>query len=547
MPSQGNQFAALERASLVEYSASTQIERVGDSRVKIRGEGRLCIILGTCGLFVKHGAVSVCGAVLQSSPNKVNLYSPTSHALPAIDAQGGVAEIELESSQLDIAGHGLQSLVRVGFPDVWRPPGLRQQDSQLTYNIFGYDIEADQASMGRCRILDTHAWSKLISGLTSHAKRSGQAARILIQGAPSSGVSTFAQNLVNRLVQHEGASTGVAFVDLEATRPAFTPPGTVALQQVKNAVYGPPHTRPAANSGPLSKMHYVGARHPDEQEISPWYFDCCLDLLASEAAKRMTGSKKPMIIHAPKWLTAVMAAETAEALAMRDTFWEAARPTHVVYLGPSRDEFLASLPSTPIVITHHVPQIPLQQYDHARQADMSMQAYFHLVLRENGDRMFSNTPVLSNTAGTHALSFAEASFGEHAPVTGVLLDTTSIGNINVSEAISGRIAAVLAVTRKVLDDLGYDEAKSGIEESTLFRFEGPLADAALHAAGVTCLGFGYIQSIDEERQNINLTTPIPRKLLLKKSLASDDDRPPKLILVVPAGDMEWLRKENAKV
>ncbi|RMD39722.1 hypothetical protein DV735_g5403, partial [Chaetothyriales sp. CBS 134920] len=496
-----NQFGALSTASLVQYSSDRAIEALSATRVKIRGSGHLGLMLGTATLFVKRGAVSICGAILPASTRKVNIYSPRSHTLPAIEA----------------------SLVAIGFPDVWRPLELDASAYERTFHILGYHFTPDPSYPKRYTTLNTHDWNPVLTELAEQAKSADTSTRILVHGPNNSGVSTFAQNLLNRLVNQADPAVGVAFVDLEADRPAFTPPGTIALQQVKIPVFGPPYTRPAANSGPLSKMHYVGIRGSKSPDIG-WHYRCALDLLDDEARKGETQPLRPVIIHAPKWLSRLRpgSPEWSE-------IWDRINPTHVVYLGDSDG---VSIPSDKTVYRLEAKRV--EQYDMSRQADMSLQAYFHMVVSREGERLFNCAPVVVDQLKTHSLSFYP-----YGIIKGVILDDQSIAPEDVAAAITGKIVAVFAVSSDALDQLGYDDDKA---TGKLCQFDGNLNTLPLSPAELGCIGFGFVRAVKERAKYLTLTTPIPAKLL-NRAFSHGDKGNPQLILAVSNLSADWLLNE----
>ncbi|RMZ74966.1 hypothetical protein DV737_g5559, partial [Chaetothyriales sp. CBS 132003] len=508
-----NQFDALSTASLVvQYPSDREVDTLSPTRVKIRGSGQLCVILGTATVFVKRGAVSICGAILPASTRKVSIYSPRSHALPAIDAVGGKAEIELESAELDLDGHGLQSLVAIGFPDVWRPLELGPTTYGRTFHVLGYHFIPHPTNAKRYTTLNTHDWNPVLAELAQHAKSADRSTRILVHGPHNSGVSTFAQNLLNRLVNQTDPAIGVAYVDLESERPGFTPPGTVALQQVKIPVFGPPYTRPAANSGPLSKMHYIGIRSSKTSDIG-WHYRCSLDLLDDEARKGESQPLRPVIVHAPKWLSRLRpgSAEWTE-------IWDKINPTHVVCLGESD---AASIPSDKTIYRMQAKRV--EQYDMSRQADMSLQAYFHMVVSREGERLFNCAPVVIDQLKTHALRFYP-----YGIIKGVIIDDQSIAPEDVASAVTGKIVAVLTVSSEALDQLGYTDDKSS---RGLYLFDGNLNTLPLPPTELCCIGFGFVRAVDESADHLTLTTPIPAKML-SRAFSPEEKGNPQMILAV---------------
>ncbi|RMZ89777.1 hypothetical protein DV736_g2984, partial [Chaetothyriales sp. CBS 134916] len=518
-----NQFGALSTASLVQYSSDRAIEALSPTRVKIRGSGQLCVILGTATLFVKRGTVSICGAILPASTRKVNIYSPRSHTLPAIDAIGGRAEIELESAELDLEGHGMQSLVAIGFPDVWRPLELDPTTYQRTFHIFGYHFMPDRSNAKRYTTLNTQDWNPVLTELAEHAKSTDRSTRILIHGPNNSGVSTFGQNLLNRLVNQADPAVGVAFVDLESERPGFTPPGTIALQQVKIPVFGPPYTRPAANSGPLSKMHYVGIRGSKTSDVG-WHYQCAIDLLDDEARKGENQPLRPVIVHAPKWLSRLRAG-SAEWIEI----WDKINPTHVVSLG---DSDTASIPTDKIVYRMEAKRV--EQYDMSRQADMSLQAYFHMVVSREGERLFNCAPVVIDQLKTHALRF-----DPYGIIKGVIIDDQSIAPEDVAAAVTGKIVAVLSVSSEALDQLGYTGNKAS---GRLYQFDGNLNTLPVPPAELCCIGFGFVRAVNESAKHLTLTTPIPAKML-NRTFSHENKGNPQMILAVSNFSTDWLLNE----
>jgi mRNA cleavage and polyadenylation factor CLP1 P-loop len=518
-----NQFAALATPS-----TSGQIEQISPTKVRAAlSAGGRCVVIGTYSLWVKNGTVTVCGARFPASSRPYNVFAPISHALPAIEPTDGLAEFELET-----INNGLQSLLTVGFPDVWRPAGVQTQSTSSFY-VLGHDFQADALY----KILEVpKSWQSVINGLADALNTSSSPLssppRILVNGAASCGTSTFAQNLLNSLISKVGPSVGVAFVDLEAVRPAFTPPGTIALQEVKAPIFGPPFTRPAANVGNLSRMHFVGHRPAEILERGPpWYFACCIELLNYESSKRSSTSKKPLIVHAPKWLSPLTTQNTLYSSAAKQQIWEAINPTHVVHLSASEDPFITSIPELETTAIQHIRQKPFAQYDLTRQAEMSMQAYFHLKFWKDGSRFFTSTPVLNNIEAMYSLSCDE--FGG---LKGAILDTSIPTDVTI-EGLVGRMAAVLLVTEEGLDAAEGTEYRGDDEYWGIPRYS--LNDFSPEV--VSCLGFGFIRRVDRVDMELVLTTPITKARLFGKDNAKEQ---PQLLLWLPGGDTTWIERER---
>lgn len=522
-----NQFSTLVQASAVAFSPSREVEELTRGTVRIRlSRGQVCsqcqlglvrtdwtqkcVLLGTCTLWVKQGSVSVYGAVLSASTAIYRIYAPTTHALPAIEATTTNAEVEIEP-----LSDGITELPYTRTRDRWTPVGVKQTSD--LFCVLGHSIEYDLKSPGRLRELDIAPWKALLTNASTYDSSSPP--RILICGRRSSGLSTFARCIVNRLLARQSANsdlanrTGVRVVDLDLSTPEFVPPGLISLVQVNEPVFGPPFTHllppSSSDAGHVLRTHFLG--EIGATDLSDWHLDRAYDLFELETNRRLQQHRAPLVILLPRWLN-----EVDDVTAIK--LWSKMAPTQVFCLDPNPAlPHLTRWQSIAEDRRCNINQVPVQVFEKisaVQQHDLQMQSYFHLNASPMIRPFWDQKPILAGMRRHATLSYG----GDDASICLIFVMGGHIAFEDTYEALWGSLVALVAVPSTLLTDdvlcaertrhnLSIQQIQRTDEDLPRWQGRPGLEDSFPFAAeGSFCLGLALVQDIDVASREIRLIT-----------------------------------------
>ncbi|KIW11008.1 hypothetical protein PV08_10307 [Exophiala spinifera] len=549
-----NQFSTLVDASTVHFSSSREVENINERSVKVRlSRGQKCTILGACCLWVKEGVVSVYGAILQASTTTFRLYAPATYGLPSIEALTSNAEF-----QLDSLGDEIQNLPYIGVRDVWSSTGAG--NSRLSFDIIGHSIEQDAKGLRRPKELNSDAWKTVLSHFSSPAStksHSSSSPRIVVCGRRSSGVSTLARHLSNRLLTQQHSKGLVNFVDLDSGMPEFTPPGTISMLQIQEPILGPSFSHAVLsrqNLGRTFRTHFVG--EIERTDLSDWHLDRVIDLLTLEQSVRGKKDNTPVVIVVPKWLEDIES-QTASLI------WKMMQPTDIICLDTRQSSpHLQPWKTLAETASCRIHQIPAQTFDRMpplREHELYMQSYFHMSESSSGHSHWAETPILAQDP-------VILNYGFQTPdVGGVLLLGGSVALEDTCEALEESIVALLLVRQQqkaeedpaVLDkglNIDMDDTESMEDRGwRVSRTEEQIPrllqshrshDAFPYSVKQSyCIGLGLVTRLDVVKRQISLVTPLQSQILLRRPEGHQ------LALVAPRATSDarftsdWARKE----
>jgi polynucleotide 5'-hydroxyl-kinase GRC3/NOL9 len=170
-------------------------------------------------------------------------------------------------------------------------------------------------------------WNAALSNLT---ESSGQVPAIFVCGPKSSGKSTFARLLTNRLLSNLPGSekgsnaTGIALLDLDPGQPEYSTPGHLSLVHLQEPNFGPPYAHPIPHGKcRMVRSHAIGAVTPS---MAPsFYMACASDLLAHYRNLLSSSLNCPLVINTPGWVLGT-------GLEILVDLITKIRPTDVVYM-----------------------------------------------------------------------------------------------------------------------------------------------------------------------------------------------------------------------
>lgn len=269
---------------------------------------------------------------------------------------------------------------------------------------------------------------------------------IMICGPKSSGKSTFAKLLTNKLLLTPNDSwnntaklrqTGVAFLDTDPGQPEYSVPGQLALLHIHTPNFGPPFTHPVANSkDKIIQSHSIGALSPS---MDTKHYMACVKDLVSRYKQQATMRSCPLIINTPGWVLGT-GLEILLDLVLNS------KPSSIVYLskdGPP--EVVNSLKEvaklTPVfTIPSQAGEYTTRTAAHLRT--MQCLSYFHLKASSDSALRWSGQPLTSIPPWEIRYS------GENPGILGVVCYGEQPPPDLLADTINGSLLAVV-----VIDDM----------------------------------------------------------------------------------------------
>ncbi|RFU30861.1 hypothetical protein B7463_g5506, partial [Scytalidium lignicola] len=347
----------------------------------------------------------------------------------------------------------------------------------------------------------------------------GKAPIVMICGPKSSGKSTFAKLLTNKLWSpptntSKGTSEvrnhpGVALLDLDPGQPEYSPPGQLSLIHVQEPNYGPPYSHPIpAGKNQLIKSHTIGALSPS---LDPsLYMDCVLDLFTHYRSllSRIPGC--PLIINTPGWVLGT-------GLEILVDIISKLQPSSVIYMsqeGPEEvvDSLREAAMETPFIT------LPSQTSGYvgrtaAHLRSMQYMSYFHLnvtnkKLNWSGQPLTSVRPWEIRYSGNTPGILGIMCYGEQ-PAAEMLSE--SINGCIVAVVILDSMAAIRGFDMKDPDpDLPSEDEISFIIETPNehLPYFNPAYMSSLNPRYSQTVGLALIRGIDIKRHRLQILTPI---------------------------------------
>ncbi|EHK23558.1 uncharacterized protein TRIVIDRAFT_113809, partial [Trichoderma virens Gv29-8] len=487
----------------------------GTVALKLKDSERF-LVIGSFGIKVIAGEVTVFGATLQPSDNIHWIHAPHCHAIPVIRTSEK-ASLELHN---DPNADGLRRLSRLSplFRGIW---GESKDDS--TENSLGkgrtFQIvcSSDDAPK-KCVIQELSsppAWNKKLADLVSVAK--GGPFTTLVCGPKSAGKSTFSKMLANRLLTSEATRTGthgVAVLDLDPGQPEYAPCGTISLVHVTRPNLSAAFTHPNLDDEcyKVIRCHALASMTP--AAAPEHYLECVLDLL--DYYRRLLRNCH-LLINTPGWILG-----TGQDLLV--DIISRVNPPEVIYMsedGPAdvvevlrgaTKRTFTTLPSQPS-------EFASRTAAHLRA--MQAMSYFHLQEQKqtsSGLRPSWNPSPLSSIPPLQVRYS-----GKQRGILGILLYDYQSPSELLSEAINGMILAAVDVEdprafRNLANttQLPVDSADNGrYSEGFISRTAEGLPyipnanDITLDPCFSRTIGLVLIRGIDTTTQTLQILTPIP--------------------------------------
>ncbi|KAL3951818.1 hypothetical protein ACCO45_013535 [Purpureocillium lilacinum] len=466
-PNQGQdarpESKATQTYSSFRLTASNHRIRAGVTELKLEDSERF-LVLGSFGLRVLAGEVTVAGATLRPGETTYWVHAPHCHAVPVLRTA--------EKTRLEIHGDpnadGLRRLGRLS--PCFAASGTRTSPS-APFSLRTAEVRHPAAGL-------SPKWNRKLLSLVEAAARAPSAT--LVCGPKAAGKSTFSRLLTNRLLTSAGGTKGVVVLDLDPGQPEYAPPGTLSLVHVAAPNLGAPFTHPSLDDGAyrVLRCHSLASVNP----AAPW------TSTTSTGARTATA---PLIVNTPGWVLSL-------GLELLVQIITNIRP-EVVYMseeGPvetvdalteaARDGFTA-LPSQPAEFASRTA---------AHFRDMQAMSYFHSV--PGGPRL-SWTPSALSAARPLVVHYARGA------IRGILRYDYQLQADLLAEAINGAILAVVEVESP--------EALRGLPDARPTPEGLPFIpnpnDVALDPRHSRTIGLALVRGVDAAQKTLQVLTPMP--------------------------------------
>ncbi|EKD15047.1 uncharacterized protein L3040_003753 [Drepanopeziza brunnea f. sp. 'multigermtubi'] len=511
---------------------------VGGGTLRLRlAPGERLVIVGQYELRVRKGQVTFMGAALQPSDTFHRVFAASSHSLPVIrcsmndvipaeillrGCHGGLDVLEPLSPLFGRLWHAHGGPLGENYPD------LLPKFNRTTFRIL-FSTKLDLQSSYLQPLISPPEWNQLLSKLSEPVEKNRV---VMICGPKSSGKSTFAKILGNRLlsISENSTSRGIAVLDIDPGQPEYSPPGQLALVHVQNPNFGPPFSHPLpAGKSTLIRAHSVASISPSSDPSL--YLSCALDLFSHYRKMGSAVRNCPLIINTPGWVFGTGLEILVDLIGR-------VKPTEVIYMsleGPW--EVVSTLKDSAKQSTFFTLPSQISEYTTRTAAHLrSMQAisYFHLASADSNELLWRGQPLT-------AIPPWEIRYtGESPGIIGVMCYGEQPPPELLAETINGSLVAVV-----VIEDLaaipkpkdGHEEDVDGafdaelqvpkhfpesrrIEEPDIIStpveqipYFNPANVITLDPRYSHSIGLALVRGIDVARRRIQLLTPIAPRVI----------------------------------
>ncbi|KAL5606814.1 hypothetical protein BROUX41_003192 [Berkeleyomyces rouxiae] len=252
------------------------------------------VIVGSYGIKVCRGEVTIAGATLRPSDMVYWVHAPLCHSIPVLRCYKD-AGLELHPDPMFQNLRQLENLSPL-YRDIW-PSNMNRSFRVL----FTQDDVPKRAAMQL--LTSPPEWNKKLADIASSDINKNPI--YFICGPKGAGKSTFTRLLSNRLIStqllkfhsshRKTTIRGVNIVDIDPGQAEFTPPGLLSLIHVKQLNTAPPFGHPWTDGGMATELihsHAFGALTPGADP--DLYLSLAIDLCS-----RAKGA--PTLINTPGW------------------------------------------------------------------------------------------------------------------------------------------------------------------------------------------------------------------------------------------------------
>ncbi|KAI1413376.1 hypothetical protein F5Y13DRAFT_198646 [Hypoxylon sp. FL1857] len=310
--------------------SKSNYQRRKDGRIVLKlSDGDRLVILGSYGVRVTAGEITINGATLRSSDKIHWVDAPYCHALPVVRcSDSATTELYPHPNAAELRSLGkLSPLFRKLWNDTSITSDVKYTPTDSTFQILYTSTDGPKRAVLQ-DLISPPEWNREIARLISAS--SSKPSSFMITGPKSSGKSTFGKILVNRLItdQVNGSKSrvhrGVAVLDFDPGQPEYCVAGQIALVLVTEPVFSPSFSRPLPGTEiQMVRSHALASVSPaSDPEL---YLETALDLMTHY---RNTLARYPLIINTPGWIQGT-------GLDLLSSLITNLRPTEVVYMSES--------------------------------------------------------------------------------------------------------------------------------------------------------------------------------------------------------------------
>lgn len=446
---------------------------------------------------------------------------------------------------------GFESLLRSKRKSTYQivRPTINFPDIKLISQVFSSEDEPQKVYLQP--LISLPEWNRLLAKLTEPEIQ--QTAINMICGPKSSGKSTFAKLLANRLLSTSmGATTGtrspgVALIDLDPGQPEYSPPGHVSLIHLQEPNFGPPYTHPSPGSkGRVVRSHTIAALTPSMDPSL--YMACALDLFAHYRHLLSSVPHCPLIINTPGWVLGTGLEILMELIAR-------VRPNGVIYMSDEGPwEVVQSLRTAAKLISTPVYTLPSQLSEYTTRTSvhlrtMQTMSYFHLNITHEKKLSWNYTPLTSLPPWEIIYS------GNNPGILGILCYGEQPPASLLADTINGSLVAVVVIEDTAaipgwdsqeqdedvtnegpipemsnLDDVTFNQSSEiqafdadsihqrPVTKPLVIRtpaedlpYFNPANDISLDPQSSHTIGLALVRGIDTSRRRLQILTPIPAR------------------------------------
>lgn len=354
----------------------------------------------------------------------------------------------------------------------------------------------------------------------------------MICGPKSSGKSTFAHLLTNRLLSVETEKSnsskvsqpGVALLDLDPGQPEYSIPGQLSLVHIQEPNFSPPFAHPIP--GPKSRVvraHTIASITPAQD--TDLYMACAIDLFAHYRNLLSTTPNCPLVINTSGWVLGTGLELLTDLIAK-------IHPTDIIYMSQEGPwDVVKSLKeaakSTPVyTLPSQTSEYTTRTAAHLRT--MQTMSYFHLDPKSKDNLVWNDTPLTAippweiKYSGESAGILGIICYGEQPPAD-LLFD--SINGSLVAVVVIDDMAAIPGWNSDEPDTMhdnsdpipspGVQNDTQTLQNPLLIRtpisdlpYFNPFNSISLLPQHSHCVGMALVRGIDIPRRRLQVLTPI---------------------------------------
>ncbi|KAH8668877.1 hypothetical protein BX600DRAFT_264715 [Xylariales sp. PMI_506] len=519
------QVPALHLSSFTPSRSNFRKKSEAEVHLKL-SEGERLVLLGSYGLRVSSGTITISGATLTTSDKTHWVHAPHCYSLPVIRCP--------EGATLNVVAHpSADSIQKLGslsplFRRLWNenvpadtqdPKGLGKKS---TFTILLTTADGPKKVV-LSDLKSPPEWNRDIEKLTI-ASRS-RPITVMVTGPKSAGKSTFGRLLTNQLLTDSKSRRQlryVAVMDLDPGQPEYGVPGQVSLALVTDVLLSPSFCRPLNGAespewgASIVRSHTLASITPASDP--KLYLAAAADLLSHYHNRY---GNLPLVINTAGWIQGT-------GLDLLTSLMTTLRPTHVVYMARGPADVVESLQEC--LKSGKLMQLPSQSTQYASRTaahlrTMQTMSYFHA---DNRRKSKQESTLVWNSNPLSAIPPWRLQYGGSKPgLLGVMCYDYQAPSMLLADAINGAILAAVEIESTLafgvsLEKVGDDMELDATDETasldyirntmTITTPEGiPFLNStvALDPRYSQTIGLVLVRGIDVENQALQIITPIP--------------------------------------